>query len=89
MSFAFAHRHGRSEYETLAVSITQHGLAAVVQVGSNECRHDRCAGCRHSLLPNQVRKHLLQVLPRKPLPAHHDPDELLQLSDILKRVSFK
>ena len=36
-----------------------------------------------------VRKHLLQVLAWKPLPAHDDPDELFQVSDTLKGISFK
>ena len=31
----------------------------------------------------------MQVLAWKPLPAHHDPDELFQVIDALKRVSFE
>ena len=31
----------------------------------------------------------MQVLAWKPLPAHHYPDEPFQVSDTLKRVTFK
>jgi hypothetical protein len=42
-----------------------------------------------SFLRHHVRKHLMQVLAWKPLPAHDDPDELFQVSHTLKRVSLE
>src|SRR5205823_5484506 len=78
-------RNGQAA-ESMDVKPRQHG-ADSTRTQHLRVQLERSTG--HSFLRNHVRKHLMQVLAWKPLPAHHDPDELFQVIDALKRVSFE